>query len=100
MNVIKDLIERIEKRRKETKNPCKSYATEAAAETVAETYAIQFAMHFAKVNVRARPCRYIVVYNAAWGRWVIGFDLTELMNRTDSTGGYLGIISDHGFYSY
>ena len=34
MNIIKDLLKRIEDRRVETKNPCKSYATEESADKI------------------------------------------------------------------
>lgn len=101
MNVAAQLIARIEARRAETKNPCKSYASEAKAEAVAEELALQFANYFAAFNTTdIRPCRYIVVYNKAWGRWVVGFDFTELLSRKSSTGGYLGVASDKGFFTY
>jgi hypothetical protein len=99
MNVVKDLIARIETRRKETKNPCKSYATEAKAEAVAEKLALDLANYFAIApSSNVRPCRYIVAYNEVWGRWVVGFDFTELLARKTSTGGYLGVAD--GFYTY
>lgn len=99
MNVVKALIARIEERRKETANPCKSYATEAKAEAVASEFAQKLANHFAKGDHQGEA-RYIVAYDEAWGRWVIGFDLTELLRRSTSTGGYIGIASDAGFFTY
>jgi hypothetical protein len=100
-NVVKELIIRIENRRAETAHPCKSYATEAKAEAVAEKYATIFANYFTRFDAtNIKPCRYIVAYNEAWGKWVIGFDFTELLGRRTSTGGYLGVASDKGFYTY
>jgi hypothetical protein len=99
MNVAAQLIARIEARRAETAKPCKSYSTEAKAEAVAADYAQKLANYFVVADVQ-QAARYIVVYNAAWGRWVIGFDLTELLSRRTSTGGYVGVASDAGFYTY
>ena len=98
-NLTADLIARIERRRTETKNPCKSYATEASANAVAEKYAQKFADYFA-LSETQRPCGYIVAFDAAWQRWVIGFDLGGLLSRPTSTGGYVGCVGDAGFYSY
>lgn len=101
MNVNAELIARIEARRAETKNPCKSYKTEAKAEEVAAAFAVKLANYFSRFNATdIRPCRYVVVYNEAWGRWVVGFDLTELLGRNTSTGGYIGVAGDAGFYTY
>lgn len=98
-NVVADLITRIEERRTETKNPCKHYSTEARAELVAERLSEEFATHFA-IDKTQQPCRYVVAFNQAWGRWVVGFDLTELMARKTSTGGYVGLTAQAGFFSY
>lgn len=101
MNVVKNLIARIEARREETKTPCKSYATEAKAEAVAEELATEFANYFAASGASdIRPCCYIVAYNEAWGRWVVGFNFTELFSRKSFAGGYVGVASDKGFYTY
>lgn len=97
MNVIKNLIERIEKRRIETAKPCKAYATEEKAEAVASEYALRYGKLFDRLG---NPCRYVVVYNVAWGKWVIGFDFTELMGRRYAMGGYVGVAADEGFYTY
>lgn len=94
MNVAAELIARIEAYRATNAKPCKSYATEAKAEAVAAEYAQRFANYFA-VGETQHACRYVVVFNAAWGRWVIGFDFTELLGRKTSTGGYVGIASQH-----
>jgi len=94
MNLTKSLIARIEDYRKETKSPCKSYATEARAEKVAEEYSVRFANYFEQ----ERPMRYIVAYNEAWGRWVIGFDMTEMLAR--GVGGYFGVVANENFFTF
>jgi hypothetical protein len=100
MNIAQDLICRIEERRAETQQPCKSYKTEASAAAVAEKLALKYAAHFEARPGSNAPCRYLVVFNEAWGRWVVGFDFSELLGRTTSTGGYLGIASTDGFFTY
>jgi len=99
MNVVNDLIARIEARYEETANPCKSYATEERAEAVARAYSVTLANYFSRCE-GGTPARYIVAFSPAMGRWVIGFDLTELMRRSTFTGGYIGVASDKGFYTY
>ena len=98
-NVVADLIARIEERRTETKNPCKNYSTEAKAESVAKRFSKEFAAHFAVAKTQ-QPCRYVVAFDQAWGKWIVGFDLTELMSRKTSTGGYVGVAARAGFFSY
>ena len=95
MNITKDLIARVEAYRETNKNPCKNYATEAAAEKVAEEAAQKIADYFEV----SKPCRYVVVFNPAWGRWIIGFDMTEMLSRP-RTGGYLGIVAQMGHFSF
>lgn len=92
MNITKSLIARIEEARTTNKNPCKNYATESAADKATAIVAKKAADHFQRnQDGTAAPARYIVVYVESWGRWVGGVDLTELMARPSSTGGYLGI---------
>jgi predicted ATPase len=100
MNVIQTLIARIEDYRAENKKPCKSYATEAKAEAVAQILSVKYAEYFANSKNGNAPCRYMVAYNEAWGRWIVGFDFSELLGRNSSTGGYLGIASKDGFFTY
>lgn len=95
MNVIESLIERIEDYRKSNSKPCKSYKTRAAAEKVTAEAAKIAGKHFDQTG---EPCRYIVFFNPAWGRWVGALDFTELLRRPTATGGYLGVCP--GFYSY
>lgn len=99
MNIVANLIARIESARAENKNPCKSYSTEANAEKVAAKTAQDVANYFHKAKGDdARSMRYVVVFVPSWGRWVCGFDMSELINRSSSTGGYLGICGDHFTY--
>jgi hypothetical protein len=101
MNVTQTLISRIEEYRADNKKPCKSYATQAKAEAVAQALAPKYAAHFAANRLQEQaPCRYIVVFNEAWGRWVVGFDFSELLARKTSTGGFVGIASADGFFTY
>lgn len=98
MNLITDLTARIEERRTETKEPCKNYATQAAAEKATSKMAMDAAEYFHGAAGEAASARYVVFFNEAWGRWVGAIDLTELLNRKSSTGGYLGFCT--GFYTY
>ena len=99
MNVIANLTARIEDYRKTNKNPCKSYATQAAAEKATAKMAQDAANYFdAQRRTDAPSARYVVFYNEAWGRWVGAIDLTELLQRNTSVGGYLGFCT--GFYTY
>ncbi len=102
MNITKTLIARIEDYRETNKNPCKNYATEAAAERATLAVAKRAALHFSRDRSATldsvTPARYITIYVEAWGRWVGGVDLTELLARPSSTGGYLGICGD--FYTF
>lgn len=101
MNIAKDLIARVEEYRATNKTPCKSYATEAKAEAVAKELAVKYAAHFCARRFETQePCRYIVVFNEAWGRWIVGFDFSQLLSRNTSTGGYIGIASADGFFTY
>jgi hypothetical protein len=93
MNIIQDLLKRVEAYRETNQNPCKNYATEASAEKatkkMAETMGIRFGSRVS--------ARYIVFYNDAWGRWIGAIDMSELLSRDDIHGGY-GICQN--FYSY
>lgn len=95
MNIIESLTARIEDGLKETKKPCKSYKTEAAANKALAAYAEQAGKYFDQTG---RPCRYVVFYMPQMQRWVGALDYSELLNRSTSTGGYLGFIK--GIYCY
>lgn len=98
-NVITNLTARIEEYRAENKNPCKNYATEASAEKATAKMAKDAAVHFnAKGDKGAREANYVVFYIEAWGRWVGCIDMSELLRRPETTGGYLGFCT--GFFTY
>lgn len=96
-NIIADLTARIESRRAETQVPCKNYATEAAAEKATEAMAKMAGRWFDKNQT---PARYVVFYNAAWGRWVGALDLQELLQRNSFTGGAICAIAHKGWFTY
>ena len=96
MNIIQTLLERIESYRVENKQPCKNYATKDRAEKATKEMARIAGLHFDSLA----SARYIVFYNEHWNRWVGAIDMSELLSRHDSKGGYLGICSKHNFFSY
>lgn len=98
MNIIKSLIKRIEDRRIENKDACKNYATEEAAEKATSKMAVDVAIYFTHEGKTLTPARYVVFYVPSWGRWVGAIDMTELLHRKTSTGGYLGFCK--GFYTF
>ena len=103
MNFLDKLVARIEESRKENKNPCKNYATKEAAEKAtakaAQNVANNFyAARFNNPDAVARPAEYIVLFIESWGRWVGFINLSEVVERKESTGGYLGV--ETGFYKY
>lgn len=98
MNITRDLIARIEEYRASNKNPCKNYGTEDAADKAGAEMAMSVAHHFAKDQTNVRSARYVVLFVPAWGRWVACIDMSELINRSTSTGGYLGYCK--GFYTF
>jgi len=95
MNIIENLIARIEEYRKTNKQPCKNYATQDAAEKATKAAAAKAGKIFDRNCI---PPRYVVFYNEAWGRWVGAMDYSEMMARKSYTGGYLGAVA--GFYVY
>jgi len=103
MNIIKDLERRIQERMVETKKPCKAYQTEERANNELASLAQYVANHHTPYESRhgmsARPARYVVFFIEGLG-WTGAIDLTELLYRKDSCGGYLGLCSERGFYSY
>lgn len=99
MNIIDSLIARIEEYRATNKNPCKNYATREAAEKATAKMAQEAATYYDKDdNKEVRSARYLVFYIEPWGRWVGAIQLSELLNRKNSTGGYLGFCT--GFYTF
>lgn len=101
MNMVDQLVARIEEYRATNKNPCKNYSTKEAADKATADIAQRVATHFDINNrIDCEPARYIVFFNEAWGRWVGAVDMTELLNRRNSTGGYIGFCSSKGFYTF
>lgn len=98
MNIIDNLTARIENYRASNKNPCKNYATKEAAEKATAQMAQRAANHFHRYDGEAKQANYVVFFNEAWGRWVGAIDLSELLRRDSSTGGYLGFCT--GFFTY
>ena len=84
MNIIENVIERVEAYRKTNQNPCKNYATKKMAEIMG-------------VRFDTEPARNIVIYNEAWGRWIGAIDMSEMLSRKN-TRGDSGFTT--GFYSY
>ena len=93
MDIIASLKARIEKRLTETKNPCKNYKTEMAAQKATLKMA-EYAAEYFESN---RPGRYVIIKIEGLG-WIGAIDLTELLSRPETIGGYLGICT--GFYTY
>ncbi|UGO51980.1 hypothetical protein PHOOPHIGHTERS_46 [Serratia phage vB_SmaS_PhooPhighters] len=93
-NIIEVITARIEDYRKDNKNPCKNYATKEAAEKATSKMASIAANHFG----HEEQADYIVFYIEAWGRWVGAINMTALLSK--GGGGYIGICSSKGFYSF
>lgn len=74
------------------KTGIKSYGSEAAAEKATAVAAQAVAVYFSPLDVtRPRSAMYVVVFVPSMGRWVGGINLTEVLARQRSTGGYLGV---------
>lgn len=98
-NIITTLTARIEEYRKTNKNPCKNYGSREAAEKATAEMAEKAAVYFNRgYEEGVKPADYVVFYVEAWGRWVGCINLSELMHRHNSTGGYLGFCK--GFYTW
>lgn len=98
-NIITTITGRIEEHRKENKNPCKSYKTQEAAEKATADMAQRAAIYFdANGDSNARSADYVVFYVESWGRWVGAINLSQLLNRPNSRGGYVGFCT--GFYTW
>lgn len=96
-NIITKFTLRIEEHRLENKNPCKSYATRENAEKATQKMAKEAAIYFSRNGDQDTPeADYLVFYIESWGRWVGIINVTELLRRSNSTGGYLGFCE--GFY--
>ena len=94
-NIAEALIERVEDRRRENKNPCKNYASYGAANKAA----LKFSTDFAE-RMRYNPINYMVVFNEVWGRWFVALDINEFIQRPEWRGGFVGIGCHEGFYQF
>lgn len=97
MNIIESLVKRIESRLLETKNACKTYATEDKAVKVADEFSKKLGSYF---DSTGRASRYVIVFIPSLNRYTPAFDYSELFSRNTSKGGYVGVASDAGFYSF
>lgn len=99
-NIINTLTARIEEYRETNKTPCKNFGSQAAAERATAKMAQDAANYFAARGAEgdAQPADYVVFYNEAWERWVGCINLSELMRRKDSSGGYMGFCK--GFFTW
>ena len=95
-NIVTSVVARIEARLTETKNACKTYKTEEAADKVGAKYAKIVADH----HMCKQPAKYVVIYVPSIQRFTPAFDLNELIRRPESTGGYIGLLAQHGFFTF
>tara|TARA_R110001632_G_C11309032_1_gene414479 strand:+ start:934 stop:1257 length:324 start_codon:yes stop_codon:yes gene_type:complete len=107
MNIITSLQNRISRRLTETKSPCKTYKTIAAAEKVADKLALEASAYFdgkyqdGQIKIEdVIPMQYVIFHIAELERYAIGFNQTEVMQRQNRCGGYLGVIANEGHYTF
>lgn len=98
MNIITNLIARIEEYRATNKSPCKSYATEATAEKATALMSEFVGSYFTRAGDTPVSAQYLVFYCPGWGKWVGAINLSEVLRRPNCTGGYLGVAK--GFYTF
>ena len=98
MNIISELKARIESRLEETKNPCKHYSTEDRAEKAVAKMAADAACYFTGDLTNGYTEAKYVVFEVEGLGWVGCINLTELLSRPTSIGGYLGFCT--GFYTF
>jgi len=102
MNITSKLLQRINDRLTETKTPCKLYKSYENADKAGKKVAARSALHFtpcsAEVVANVEATHYLVVFIPSIRKYTVCFDLTELVSRRTTSGGYLGICGD--FYTY
>lgn len=99
MNITKTMINRVIEARGNNKVfPCKVYGTEANAEKATEIAAINVARTFVPAGEEALPAQYIVAYVPEWDKWVGFICMSEVINRKNFTGGFLGC--EEGFFKW
>lgn len=98
-NLIDKLTARIEDYRTTNKNPCKNYKTKEAAEKATARAAQHVGTCFDRAYRKDAPsAEYVVFYIEQWGKWVGCINMSEVLRRPESAGGYLGI--EPGFFKY
>jgi hypothetical protein len=101
MNIIESLLARVIEARLNDAGqvnkgfPCKVYATKAAAEKATAEAAANVGRLF---DTAATSAPYMVLNVEAWGKWVGCINLSEVMRRSTSQGGYLG--AEQGFFKF
>lgn len=94
MNIITQLVNRVEEYYETNKKPCKSYASEGNAEKAAHKAVEKIANYFGDEE---KMVEYVVFFVPAMGRWTIAFNITKLLNKH---GGYAGVASELGYFQY
>lgn len=94
MNLIQNLVDRVEDYYTTNKKPCKTYATESNAEKTAHKMVEKIANYFGD---EPKMVEYVVFFVPAMQRWTVAFNIKPLLNKH---GGYVGIVSDLGYFTY
>lgn len=99
MNITKEMTKRVIEARGNNKVfPCKVYGTEANAEKATAAAALNVARTFVPAGEETLSAQYIVAYVQEWGKWVGFICMSEVINRKNFTGGYLGC--EMGFFKW
>ena len=96
MNIVTNLIERIERRAQETKNPCKLYSSYEAADRAGSKIAHDVGI----IHETRRAANYVVFEIPSLGKWAAAIDLSGVLSRPEAVGGYVGYAGQKGFYTY
>ena len=91
------IIEVVDNWRETNKTPCKNYGTVETAKRAAITGAERYGKYFC---TNKNPLKYAIIFVPSWGRYVVGYDLTEAMGRKTFMGGYIGAPNNEGFFTY
>lgn len=89
-----NITQQIEDRLKENKGAVKTYASHAFANSKGENLGADVKKYYGTEG----DIRYMTVYLPSSKRWTVVFLFGEYMNR-NKIGGYVGYISDKGFWS-
>jgi len=91
---MSNVTTQIEARLKENKNGVKTYASHAFANSKGERLAEAAKTYYGVTG----ELRFLTVYLPTFNRWTVVFLFGEFM-RSNNVGGYVGYISDEGFWS-